>query len=418
MEKLIIHGGEKLKGEIQILAAKNSVLPILACCILSGEKIELNNCPNISDVKGMLDIITNIGGVVSVDENVVQVDCSMANPQLLTPDLTGKIRSSIFVLGPILSRFRYAQVGYPGGCEIGLRPIDLHISGLKALGVTVEERDGLIICDGANMRGSVVDLDFPSVGATENIMMAGVLARGETVVRNAAREPEIVDLAGFINAIGGSVSGAGSSTITVRGVKKLHGTRYTPIGDRIATGTYMTAVAICGGELMVKGADTESLYPVLTKLSACGCNIREIDGAITISSSGKIRPLHRLETHPHPGFPTDMQPQLTALLTVASGASFVVENMFENRFKYTAELVKMGARIHVKDRVAMIKGVKELRPTNLSAEDLRGGAALIIAGLRANGISVISGIHHVDRGYYKIEKTLSALGAKISRINV
>lgn len=414
--QLVIRGGKRLRGEITVAAAKNSVLPLIACCILSEREIHIYNCPSIADIFSMIEIIRSIGGKAELQDGVLTIDCKNANPQLVSADLTGTIRSSVFVLGPILARFRYADISYPGGCEIGLRPIDLHIYGLKCLGVKVTEANGMIICDGTNKRGGIVNLDFPSVGATENIMMAGAIGRGITVIRNAAREPEIVDLQNFINYLGGKVTGAGTDVITVEGVERLDGGEYTPLGDRIAAGTYLAAVAAAGGEAHIRGVSPAHMHAVLEKLRHMGCRITEEENGITVAAEGRLRAVHKIETQPFPGFPTDMQPQITAVLSAAEGTCCVVENMFESRFKYTAQLCKMGAKILVKDRVAVVKGVKRLSGASVSAEDLRGGAALCVAALGAEGISVISGVRHIDRGYDKIETALAALGADVRRI--
>lgn len=415
-DKLVIRGGKRLDGELHVAAAKNSVLPLMACCIMSEKEIHIKNCPEIADIFSMIEIIRSIGGKAELKDGVLSIDCKNANPKLVTADLTSSIRSSVFILGPILSRFRYADISYPGGCEIGLRPIDLHIYGLKCLGIKVTESNGMIICDGSMQRGGIVDLDFPSVGATENIMMAGVLGKGRTVIRNAAREPEIVDLQNFINYLGGKVYGAGTGIVTVEGVNALGGGEYAPIGDRIAAATYLTAVGAASGRAVIKGVGPELMHSVLEKLRRAGCMISELPDGVKISADGRLRAVHKIETQPFPGYPTDMQPQLTAMLTSADGSSMIVENMFENRFKYTAQLVKMGAKIVVKDRVAVVKGVKRLSGAAVTAEDLRGGAALVTAALGAYGESVIAGVRHIDRGYDKIENALAALGADIGRI--
>lgn len=414
--QLIVRGGRRLNGEVYVAAAKNSVLPLIACCIMSQQEIHIRNCPAIADIFSMIDIIRSIGGVAELCDGMLTVNCKDANPQLVSADLTGSIRSSVFVLGPILARFHYADISYPGGCEIGLRPIDLHIYGLKRLGVKVTESSGMIICDGSKKRGGVVNLDFPSVGATENIMMAGALGSGITVIRNAAREPEIVDLQNFINYLGGKVSGAGTGMITVEGVSALGGGEYTPLGDRIAAATYLSAAAVTGGKACVRGAEPDLMHAVLEKLRCMGCEIEEQPHAVCVSAPERLRTVHKIETQPFPGFPTDMQPQTAALLSTADGTGCVVENLFESRFKYTAQLCKMGAKILVKDRVAVIKGVRTLYGTSVSAEDLRGGAALVIAALRAEGETAIDGVRHIDRGYDNIEAALSALGADIRRV--
>lgn len=413
--QLIVRGKRRLYGDLRIPAAKNSVLPLIACCIMSQEEIHIKNCPALADIYCMIEIIKSIGGRAELFGDDLIIDCKNANPKLVSADLTSGIRSSVFILGPILARFRFADISYPGGCEIGLRPIDLHIYGLKCLGVQVTEANGMIVCDGSKKAGGVVNLDFPSVGATENIMMAGVLGKGTTVIRNAAREPEIVDLQNFINYLGGKVSGAGTGIIVVEGVNSLHGGEYTPIGDRIAAGTYLTAVATAGGNVRISGVEPELMFSVLEKLRYSGCEITEFSNGVNIEAGGRLRAISKIETQPFPGFPTDMQPQITAMLATCDGSSCIVENLFESRFKYTAQLIKMGAKIIVKDRVAVVKGMKSLYGAYVSAEDLRGGAALVTAALGAEGETVISGVHHIDRGYDRIEYALASLGADIVR---
>ncbi len=415
MEHLVINGGRKLSGILEIKSAKNSVLPIIACCIMSKEDILIKNSPKISDVNNMLNIIRSIGGKAKFDGNDVYINCREVNPVLVDSNLTGGIRSSIFILGPILGRFRRARISYPGGCDIGLRPIDLHISGLKTLNVDVSEQSGMIVCDGGNLSGGVVNLDFPSVGATENLMMAGVLTKGRTVIRNAAREPEIIDLQNFINFLGGNVAGAGSDTIVVNGVGKLGGGAYNPVSDRIVAGTYLAACAAAGGDVTLTNVKPNTFYSVIEKFARAGFSLKETNSSVRIIASTRPKAIRKIETQPFPGFPTDMQAQMTALLSLADGSSIMVENLFESRFKYTMQLIKMGADITVKDRVAMIKGVKELSPAVLRADDLRGGAALVIAALSAKGVSEIDGLHHIDRGYCKIEDDLKSLGADIVR---
>lgn len=416
MDYLKIRGGNKLNGSVEITSAKNAVLPILACSVLTKSDVKIKNCPRLSDVTAMLEIVRSIGGKAEYDGNDVIVNCRDCVPGFINSDLTGGIRSSIFILGPILARFRRAAISYPGGCEIGLRPIDLHIFGLKKLNVTVNEENGILVCDGSKMRAGEVDLDFPSVGATENIMMLAVLLGGVSIVRNAAREPEIVDLANFINAIGGKVYGAGTDTITIEGVSELRGCEYTPVSDRIAGGTFLTACAITGGKIDLTGLTLENVHSVTEKLVRAGCEIRGGNDFVSVKSDKKVNAIHKIETQPYPGFPTDMQAQFVAMLASADGCSVMVENLFENRYKYTVQLNKMGAKITVKDRVAVVKGVRRLCGSEVKAEDLRGGAALVIAALGAEGESLVSGVCHIDRGYYRIEKTLSLLGANVKRI--
>lgn len=417
MEYLRVIGGNKLDGRLKIASAKNAVLPIIAGALLSEEDIVIKNCPALSDITAMMKIIRSTGGRAEYEGNHILINCKDSNPALIESDLTGKIRSSIFIMGPILARFKHAALSYPGGCEIGLRPIDLHIYGLKKLNVKIREENGHIICDGSDMKSAEIDLDFPSVGATENIMMAAVFLSGKTTIRNAAREPEIVDLANFINALGGKIYGAGTDTLVVEGVKKLSGGEYTPVPDRIAGCTFLTACALTGGDVFLENLRSDTINAVTEKLVRAGCELSRGYDYIRIRSSGKIKAIHKIETQPYPGFPTDMQAPMTAMLTRANGCSVMVENLFENRYKYTVQLNKMGAKITVKDRIAVIKGVKKLHGTVVKSEDLRGGAALVIAALAAEGESIVTGVNHIDRGYYKIEEDFRRLGADIKREN-
>lgn len=418
MQKLIIDGGTQLCGEIEMQTAKNAALPIIAACILTDEPVIIEKCPLLSDINAMLDIIRHLGCRASFDGDNLTVCCADISLNVINSDLTGKLRSSIFILGSILSRCRRAYISHPGGCEIGLRPIDLHISGLKALSVKIEDDCGVICCDGSDMKGAVVNLDFASVGATENLMMAGALSDGETVIVNAAREPEIVDLAAFINAMGGKVYGAGESIVKITGVKKLHGCTYRPMPDRICAGTFLTAVAATGGSVSVRNVVPEHILGITERLKRIGAKLSVRGDTVKLSAENRPRAIHKLETNVYPAFPTDMQPQFCALLARAVGSSVIVENLFENRFGYTAELVKMGAHITVKDRVAVVNGVQSLHGAVINACDLRGGAALAIAALSAEGRSVLYGTEHIDRGYESIEHSFSALGAKIHRIDV
>ena len=418
MEYLRVTGGNRLDGSLKITSAKNAVLPIIAGALLSEEDILIKNCSALSDITAMMKIIRSTGGKAEYDGNNILINCRNSNPALIESDLTGKIRSSIFIMGPILARFKHAALSYPGGCEIGLRPIDLHIFGLKKLNVKIREENGHIICDGSDMKSAEIDLDFPSVGATENIMMAAVFLNGKTTIRNAAREPEIVDLADFINSIGGNIYGAGTDTLVVEGVKKLSGGEYTPVPDRIAGCTFLAACALTGGDVYLENLRSDTVNAVTEKLMRAGCELTRGYDFVRIRSSGKLKAIHKVETQPYPGFPTDMQAPLVAMLTRANGCSVMVENLFENRYKYTVQLNKMGAKITVKDRIAVVKGVNKLHGTSIKSEDLRGGAALVIAALAAEGESIVTGVSHIDRGYYKIEDDFRSLGADIKRENI
>ncbi len=409
MQKLIIDGGLPLNGETVIQTAKNAALPIIAACILTDEPVTIENCPHLNDIDAMLNIMRHLGCTAEFFGDNLTVCCRDVALNVINSDLTGKLRSSIFILGSILSRCRRAYISHPGGCEIGLRPIDLHISGLKGLSVKIVDDCGVICCDGTDMKSGVINLDFASVGATENLMMAGALLDGETV---------IVDLAEFINAMGGDVRGAGGSVISIRGVKKLHGCAYTPMPDRICAGTVLAAVNATGGSVTVKNVVPDHIFGITERLKKAGARLSVRGNAVRITADARPRPIHKLETNVYPAFPTDMQPQFCAMLARASGSSVIVENLFENRFGYTSELVKMGASITVKDRIAVVNGVSSLHGATLKACDLRGGAALVIAALAAEGRSVVYGVEHIDRGYECIERTFAELGGAIHRAEV
>ena len=417
MEKFIIMGGNCLNGEITLQAAKNAILPLMSCCILCAQEVTLRNCPPITDVKKMAEIIERMGGSVQFVGDDIKICCAAIEPLAVDEELTKSIRSSIFMLGSMLGRFKRAEISYPGGCEIGKRPIDIHIAGLKELGVDINEMPECIECVGEKLHSGKVKLSFPSVGATENMIMVATLTKGKTVIENAAREPEIVDLERFINAMGGCVEGAGTSVITVKGVEKLHGVTFTPISDRIAAGTYLTMCAACGGDVTVRGCCSEDLKSVTEALKICGCRIEENDRSIRLVSSGNLSSVPLLRTGPFPAFPTDMQPQFCALLATAGGTSLIEETVFENRFKYVGQLENMGADIALQGRRALVTGVRGLHASIVSAEDLRGGAALITAALRADGVSTVYGTKYIDRGYYRIEEILTSLGADIVRVS-
>ena len=418
MDKYVIDGGNKLYGVIKAQSAKNSVLPLLAAAVLTDEEVVINDLPTISDVENMLRILSEVGCVIKRRKNSVVIDSSNAVSHEIPTRLTKELRSSVFMLGSVLTRFRRAKISYPGGCDIGLRPIDLHLSGLKRLGVKILEKDGYIHCMADKLTGADILLDFPSVGATENIILAAVKADGITVIRNAAKEPEIVDLQNFLNAMGANVRGAGGGTIVIKGVQKLHGVEHTPIGDRIEAGTYLIATAVCGGEIEVDGVPHENIAALLHKLRENGCKIYTKNGKILLISDGQLKAVSLVETTPFPGFPTDLQAQYGSLCAVATGTTLIVENLFETRYRYAAELKRMGADITVRDRTAVIRGVKSLHGASVSASDLRGGAALVVAGLKAQGQTTITDIAYIDRGYADFEYKLRSLGAKIRRIRV
>ena len=417
MESFVIEGGRRLSGSIRVDGAKNAALPILAACVLTEEPVTLTGMPDITDVRRMAEILRMLGCQVLHEGHSMRISGMEMCSHEMPDQLSKQIRSSIFMLGPILSRFRQATVTYPGGCEIGLRPIDLHLSGLRALGVSVQEEGGVIHCDGSAMHAGEVHLDYPSVGATENVMMAAACLEGTTTIRNAAREPEIVDLMSFINRMGGRVRGAGCATITVEGVQRLHGCEYAPMPDRIAAGTLLAAAAITGGEIEVTNAPVGDMYAVNAKLREMGCEVHELRDAICLKAPQRLTAFPLLQTQPHPGFPTDMQAQMLALLSVSEGTGVIVENVFENRFTHAGDLNRMGARILCSGRTAVVRGVEGLSGAQVTARDLRGGAALVLAGLRAQGETRVDGAELIDRGYERFEVQLRRLGAKIDRIH-
>ena len=416
MDKYIINGGNTLNGTIEVPCAKNSYLAILAGCVLSSGVVCLHNYPKFEDIDKMLDILVSLGGKVTREEDrTLIIDCRNINNYVIPMKLAKKIRSSIFLLGPMLGRLKKVMVTYPGGCDIGSRPIDLHLKGLKSLNAKIVERFGFIEAEGPNLVGENVHLDYPSVGATENIMMAGVLAKGTTKIFNSAKEPEIVDLQNFINSMGGKISGAGTDTITIEGVEKLGSTEYTPIADRIIAGTYLLAGAACGGDITIKNVDYENIYSIITKLKNSGCNIEIKNDTIRQKTSGRIKSFGSIETLPYPGFPTDLQPQGLVLQTICNGTCIITENLFETRFKHVPELVKMGASIVTRDRMAIVTGVKKLYGADVTCYDLRGGAALTIAGMIAEGKTTLNEVKNIDRGYERLEDAFNSLGAEIKR---
>ena len=418
MDTYIINGGEKLYGKLRAQSAKNTVLPLLAASVLTDEQVTIRGVPTITDVENMLKILSEVGCQIKRKNGCAVIDSSNTVSHEIPTRLTKELRSSVFMLGSVLTRFHRAKISYPGGCDIGLRPIDLHLAGLKRLGVEISEEGGYIECRAERLVGAEILLDFPSVGATENIILAAVKAEGMTVIRNAAKEPEIVDLQNFLNAMGAKVRGAGGGTVVIEGVKRLHGVEYTPIGDRIEAGTYLVAAAICGGEIEVNGVPHENIAALLHKLRENGCKIHTKNDKIVLYSSGKLKAVDLVETTPFPGFPTDLQAQYSALCCSCKGTTLVVENLFETRYKYAAELKRMGADITVRGRTAVIRGVEKLHGARVTACDLRGGAALVVAALGAEGQSTVMDLSHIDRGYADFEYKLKKLGAKIRRVRI
>lgn len=415
MSSLKIVGGNRLAGSVCAGAAKNAVLPIMAASILSSGEVYLTKCPRLTDVDNMMGILQTLGcRAERVGEDIV-IDASHADGFEMPEGLSKEIRSSIFMLGPILARHGQATFTYPGGCEIGLRPIDLHLSGLKTLGAKVSEEGGLIHCSG-KLRGATVHLDYPSVGATENIMMAAVTAQGTTVITNAAREPEVEDLAIFINRMGGRVSGAGGDTIVIEGVEKLHGVLYQPMTDRIVAGTLLCAAVITRGDIYVPDANAQDMAAVVSKLRETGAEVTYGLRGIRLRCDKTPKSIRTVETRPYPGFPTDMQAQMMAMLTTCEGAAAVTENVFENRFGHISELKRMGADIEVHDHVALVRGVPKLLAARVCSRDLRGGAALVLAGLMAQGETQVDNLQYIDRGYDRFEEMLRSVGANIRRL--
>ena len=417
MNKLLIKGGKPLDGSVRISGAKNAVLPILAATLLAEDIAIVENVPHLHDVTTTIELLGCMGVTVVIDEKLsIEVDSSTIQNYVAPYHLVKTMRSSILVLGPLLARFGQAEVSLPGGCAIGSRPVNLHIKGLQDMGAEIEVRNGYIHASADRLKGAHLNLDIVTVTGTENLMMAAVLADGTTVIENAAREPEVVDLANFLIAMGARISGAGTDTLTIEGVEKLTGTRYRVLPDRIETGTYLVAAAITGGRVMAKDTDPTLLDAVLVKLREAGAHITVGDDWIELDMKGKKPKAVSLRTAPYPGFPTDMQAQFVALNAIAEGTSTVVETVFENRFMHVQELERMGADIEVEGNTAIVRGRDGLTGAPVMATDLRASASLILAGLVAEGETEVQRIYHIDRGYEIIEEKLSLLGANIRRI--
>ncbi|MBP1992792.1 UDP-N-acetylglucosamine 1-carboxyvinyltransferase [Paenibacillus eucommiae] len=415
MEKLVIEGGRPLSGAIQIHGAKNAALPILAACIMTGGTYTLGNVPSLLDIDVMLQVLRSLGCSTEQQGDSVKIDTSTANSSHIPEELMGQMRSSIFLMGPLLARFGSVTVYQPGGCAIGERKIDLHLRGLQELGVQIVETGNRIICTAESLQGAEIVLDFPSVGATENIMMAAVMAEGVTTLFNAAREPEIQDLQNFLNTMGADIIGAGTDTITIRGVKSLEPCTYSIIPDRIVAGTFLVAAAATRGSITLEKVNPAHLTSVIHVLRRAGVQINVDDDIIYVSSPSRTKAVERIVTSPYPAFPTDLQSQVMVLLTLADGLSIIKETIFEGRFKHVGELARMGADIRVDLNSAFIRGVPRLYGATVEATDLRAGAALVIAGLAAHGRTVVEQVHHIDRGYDRIERMLTGLGASVYR---
>jgi UDP-N-acetylglucosamine 1-carboxyvinyltransferase len=416
LSRLIVSESRNLKGRVRVSGAKNSALPILAASLLTDGKSVIDEIPYLNDVKIMCDLVKSLGATVVMHENQgrLEISCGSLSEVVAPYELVNKLRASFLVAGPLLAKAGYVRISLPGGCAIGSRPVDLHLKGFMALGASITQGHGYVEARrNRRLKGGKVYLDFPSVGATENIMMAASLADGLTVIENAAIEPEIVDLATYLTSMGADIKGAGTDTIKVTGVKELKGANHTIIPDRIEAGTYMVAAAISGGDIVVENVVTDHLKPVTAKLREAGVEVSEELTSIRVRG-GELNAVD-IKTHPYPGFPTDMQSQMTSLLSIASGTSMVIETIFENRFMHVCELKRMGANIKVEGRSAIIEGCKKLTGAKVKTTDLRAGAALILAGLIAEGITEILDIEHIDRGYMKLDEKLKGLGAEISR---
>ena len=416
MEQYIIKGGSPLVGEVEIGGAKNAALAILATAIMTDETVTIENLPNVRDINVMLDAISGIGGNVErVDVHTVKINGSMINDLSVDYEYIKKIRASYYLLGALLGKYKRAEVALPGGCDIGSRPIDLHLKGFRALGASVDIQHGLISAEAEELKGTHIYLDKVSVGATINIMMAAAMAKGKTTIENAAKEPHVVDVANCLNSMGANIRGAGTDVIRISGVERLHKTEYSIIPDQIEAGTFMFAAAATRGDITVKNVIPKHLEAISAKLLEIGCEIEELDDAVRVVAS---KPLHHTQvtTLPYPGFPTDMQPQMSAVLGIAEGTSTVTESIFENRFKYVDELTRMGASIKVESNIAIVTGTANYTGARVSAPDLRAGAALVIAGLSAEGITIVDDIYYIERGYEDFDVKLALLGAQIEKV--
>ncbi len=416
MEQYAIKGGNPLVGEVEIGGAKNAALAILAAAIMTDETVLIENVPDVRDTNVMMQAMESIGVVVNrVDRHTVKINASQVHDLVIEDDYIKKIRASYYLLGALLGKYSKAEVALPGGCNIGLRPIDQHIKGFRALGASVRIEHGLIITEALKLKGNHIYMDVVTVGATMNVMMAAVMAEGTTVIENAAKEPHVVDLANFLNSMGANIKGAGTDVIRIKGVSKLHGTEYGIIPDQIEAGTFMFAAAVTKGDVTVKNVIPKHLESISAKLLEIGCEIEESDDAVRVVAAKPLGHTH-VKTLPYPGFPTDMQPQITVALGLSAGTSIVTESIFENRFKYVDELTRMGANIKVESNTAIIDGVFKYTGANITAPDLRAGAALVIAALAADGISTVDDIKYIERGYEDFHLKLQTLGAQIDMV--
>ena len=416
MEQYVIKGGNPLYGEVEIGGAKNAALAILAAAIMTDETVTIDNLPNVRDINVLLQAIEEIGAHVErVDIHKVKINGSFIRGVNVDNEFIRRIRASYYLIGALLGKYKHAEVALPGGCDIGSRPIDLHMKGFRSMGADIDIAHGLVIARAKELKGTHIYMDKVSVGATINIMMAAAMADGKTVIENAAKEPHVVDVANFLNSMGANIRGAGTDVIRIVGVEKLHATEYSVIPDQIEAGTFMFAVAATGGNVLVKDVSPKHLEATTAKLLEVGCQVEEFDDSVRVISDGHLRHT-QVTTLPYPGFPTDMQPQMAVLLGIAEGTSTVTESIFENRFKYVDELTRMGADIKVESNIAIISGVKRYTGARVNAPDLRAGAALVIAGLAADGITVVDDIYYIQRGYEALEEKLTKIGAKIARV--
>ena len=417
MDKLIIHGGIPLSGEISISGAKNAALPILSATLLTTEPVTIGNVPHLHDITTTIELLGRMGAQVTVDERMrIEIDNSQINNFFAPYELVKTMRASILVLGPLLARYGQADVSLPGGCAIGSRPVNLHIQGLASMGADITVEGGYIRASANRLKGAHLALDIVTVTGTENLMMAATLAEGTTVIENAAREPEVSDLANFLNKMGAKISGAGSDRIEIEGVESLHGADYEILPDRIETGTYLVAAAMTGGDIKLKNTRPELLETVLAKLAEAGAHLDVDDNTIKLDMKGETPRAVDIHTSPYPGFPTDMQAQFTAMNCIASGAGTITESVFENRFMHVHELQRMGANLKLEGNTTITEGVPRLTCAPVMATDLRASASLVLAGLVAEGNTVVDRIYHIDRGYETIEEKLSQLGADIKRV--
>ena len=412
MSKFIIQGGKKLEGEINISGSKNAALPIIAATVLNSGTTTLYNVPDIQDVNTMFEILKKIGAIIKRKNNKIIINTNKIHIYEIPDDLMRQMRSSVILAGALLGKYHKARFSCPGGCDIGSRPIDLHLKGFEKLGVNIKEEYGEIYCDAEKIIGTQIHLDFPSVGATENIILAACLGEGSTVITNAAREPEIEDMIKYLNKMGAKINGAGTDKIEIIGVKRLSEVSYNIMPDRIEAGTYLVAGAITSGNIKLLNVDSQHIEPILNKLDEANCKLNINKNEIEIIAPKRVKSVD-IKTMPYPGFPTDMQSIFGALLSTAKGTSVITENIFESRYKYAQELIRMGAKINVEGRTAIIKGTKRIQGANVIATDLRGGASLVIAGLYAKGVTQVDNIHYILRGYEKMDEKLKKLGAKI-----